>query len=295
MKSKIIPVIVLVSLFIFSTLHAEDSKISFPRGDGKIVFYNYHTGDVLDITYRKENKYDEKALKEIERFFRSRSDKKENGTDILLIELLDNIQDHFEADVIELISGYRSPELNRQLKKRGANVAEESMHLEGKAADIHLDEAAEEAVAEYARGLAAGGVGFYPALDFVHVDTGEVRKWSLPDYPGRLLIAFAKGSEWQIMTDKNIYLPKETISFEVMNITRADKTYNGELDLQKFKRGKWETVSKINSCDGKKLASGKTCKGEIKETILGKFRLVIPKEGFPHLNSLSNEFYRKKI
>ncbi|PIR16666.1 MAG: hypothetical protein COV46_07345 [Deltaproteobacteria bacterium CG11_big_fil_rev_8_21_14_0_20_49_13] len=277
---------------------AHPAKVTEPKkGDGKTSFYNYHTHKTLDATYRKGERYNEQALKDINDFFKSRSDGKMKDIDINLIEVLDVIQDHFNADVIELISGYRSPALNSALKKRGANVAEESMHLEGKAADIHIDEVTEEAVAEFARGLKAGGVGFYPALDFVHIDTGDLREWRLPDYPGRLLMAFLKGPEWQVMTDRNIYLPGEKINFEILNITRTGKAFNKKAELQRYKRGKWESYSLIEACTGKEFGAGSTCKGEIEvkeETPFGKFRIVIPEEDYPHLNSLSNEFYRKK-
>lgn len=297
MKKKYNLLLLAPLLLFLGTTHP--AKVAEPKkGDGKISFYNYHTHKTLDVTYRKGEKHNEAALKEINDFFKSRSDGQMKDIDINLIEVLDIIQDHFNADVIELISGYRSPALNSALKKRGANVAEESMHMEGKAADIHIDEATEEAVAEFARGLKKGGVGFYPALDFVHVDTGDVREWRLPDRPGRLLMAFLKGPRWQVMTGKNIYLPKEKIDFEVLNIARTGNTFNKKLELQRYKRGKWESYLDIESCTGKKFSAGSTCKGEIEvkeETPFGKFRIVIPEEGYAHLNSLSNEFYRKRL
>ena len=252
-------------------------------GNDNICFYNYHTEEVLETNYRK-------SPKEIQHIFRSRSDDKEISIDIKLLELLDRIQDHFGADCIELISGYRSPELNRQLKKEGANVAEESMHLEGKAADIHIDEVTEETLVEYVRGLKIGGVGYYPAFNFVHVDTGDVRKWDLPDKPGRLLTAFRKGAIWQIMTDRDIYTPDESISYELMNITRTGKISNGEIELQIFKRGKWTTLRKFETCKLKgERGSGKACAAEWKpegNDPYGKYRMTIS-------GAYSNEFYRK--
>lgn len=286
MKIKIF--ITVLALFIIST----SNVTSFAKGDGKLAFYNYHTEEALEVTYRTGEKYNKKGLEQIQRLFRSRSDEKEHLIDPMLIELLDNIQDHFNADCLELISGYRSPELNRQLKNSGANVAEESMHLEGKAADIHIDEVTEDAVADYARSLKAGGVGFYPAWDFVHVDTGDVRKWDLPDKPGRLLTAFRKGDKWQITTDKNIYFPKEEIPIETLNITRTPKTFNEKLILEHFIRGKWEKIADLNICAGTKLGAGKTCtdKWEPKNNeAFGKFRILI--DG----STRSNEFYRKKM
>lgn len=267
-------------------------------GDGHIRFYNYHTGETLDTIYKHKGRYDAKALKDIEHIFRSRAENAEKQIDTGLIELLDDIQDHFGADTIELISGYRSPALNSALKKHGVNVAEESMHLEGKAADIHLNEVTEEAVAEYARTLKKGGVGYYPAWDFVHIDTGDVRNWNLPDRPGRLLMAFKKGRTWQIMTYKDIYLPKDNIELQIMNITRAAKTFNDKIVLQKEKDGKWSDVKDIDACDKEKLSAGKACSADIPFDAegFGKYRLTIRSKNDPeHLSPLSNEFYFKKM
>lgn len=249
--------------------------------DGKLCVYNYHTGEV------KEGR-----SSEMDHIFRSRSDDKEIKIDVELLKLLDIIQDNFKADCIELISGYRSPELNKKLKKEGNSVAEESQHILGKAADIHIDEVTEEAVAEYVRSLKAGGVGYYPAEDFVHIDVGDVRRWSLPDKPGRLLMAFRKSGKWQVLTDKDIYFWDEPVKFEVMNITRTGKTFDDKVKLQLFRRGSWKEVRDIIECDAKELGAGKTCSAEIKwgeKDQFGKYRFVIKGS----LEAWSNEFYRK--
>lgn len=252
-----------------------------------LSIYNYHTNEVVDL-----HKKDPKT--KVRHIFRSRSDDKEIDINENLISLLDNIQNHFKADVIELISGYRSPELNRRLKESGANVAEESLHMEGKAADIHIDEVTEEAIAEYARGLKLGGVGYYPAWDFVHVDVGDVRNWDLPDKPGRLLMAFRKGDRWQVLTDKDIYFLDEQVPYEVLNITRTAKDFNDSLKLQIFRRGVWQDVRVLTGCDGKKLKSGMACEDIVKwgkDDQFGKYRIVISGNS---LEVRSNEFYRKR-
>ena len=49
--------------------------------------------------------------------------------------------------------------------------------LEGRAIDVRLSGFATRSLAEHARTLGRGGVGFYARSDFVHVDTGRVRFW----------------------------------------------------------------------------------------------------------------------
>ena len=76
-----------------------------------------------------------------------------------------------------MISGYRSPHTNAALKRRSRGVAGNSLHMQGKAIDVRFSEVASEALRDYAIDLQAGGVGFYPDSDFVHLDTGRVRTW----------------------------------------------------------------------------------------------------------------------
>ena len=77
----------------------------------------------------------------------------------------------------EVICGYRSPQTNQMLHERSSGVAEHSLHLEGRALDVRLSGFPTARLHELALGLERGGVGFYPASDFVHVDNGRVRRW----------------------------------------------------------------------------------------------------------------------
>lgn len=92
-------------------------------------------------------------MERINRFMRSRTDEEVRPMDPNLIRLLDHIQDHFKADTVEVICGYRSPAFNKSLKDAGRNVAENSAHMTGIAADIHLDEIPEDKLAKYVWGL----------------------------------------------------------------------------------------------------------------------------------------------
>ena len=56
-------------------------------------------------------------------------------------------------------------------------VAHASLHVEGKAIDIRVPGRRLKVVRRAALSLEAGGVGYYPADDFVHVDIGRVRWW----------------------------------------------------------------------------------------------------------------------
>jgi uncharacterized protein YcbK (DUF882 family) len=270
----------------------------FPAGDGKIVIYSYHLDETRSTTYRRSDGYDQAGLRGIVGIFRSRSDQKRHHIDLTLIELLDHLQDHFEADSIELISGYRSSALNKFLAKTCRNVAEESMHVLGRAADVHIDEVTEGIVADYVCNLEVGGVGYYPAYDFVHIDTGEIRRWDVPDEPGRRLTAMRKGISWQIITDRDIHLPGQAIRFAITNTTASPKTLRNAPILQIFRRGAWVSKVSLPTLRVLTVGSGETWKGvwrPSKDDPFGKYRIVIPEsEHYPHLDARSNEFYRKR-
>jgi uncharacterized protein YcbK (DUF882 family) len=77
----------------------------------------------------------------------------------------------------EIISGYRSPATNASLQRRGGGVATHSLHLEGRAIDVRLADVPLADLRDAAISLRAGGVGFYAQSQFVHLDTGGVRRW----------------------------------------------------------------------------------------------------------------------
>jgi uncharacterized protein YcbK (DUF882 family) len=77
----------------------------------------------------------------------------------------------------QIISGYRSPATNEALRQRSSGVASGSLHTLGQAIDIRLADVRLEALRDAARSMRSGGVGYYAASNFVHVDTGRVRTW----------------------------------------------------------------------------------------------------------------------
>ena len=77
----------------------------------------------------------------------------------------------------EVLSGYRSPRTNAMLQRTSAGVARNSLHLTGQAIDLRLPGYSTRKLRDNAKALRAGGVGYYPRSDFVHVDTGRVRIW----------------------------------------------------------------------------------------------------------------------
>jgi hypothetical protein len=196
------------------------------------------------------------------------------------------IQDHFKADCIELISGYRSPEYNKKLKEEGRRVARESLHLKGLAADIHLDEVTEEAVGDYAKSLKAGGVGLYPDFYFVHVDLGPAKYWQKERSGERKLIGMENNnSQVKIITDKNVYFDPDTVEIKITDEASGSIPEPKELLVEKFHRDKWGGFSKALT---KKKGDGLFIIATKKGLTPGRYRLRL-------VDALSNEFYIKII
>lgn len=74
---------------------------------------------------------------------------------------------------IEILSGYRTPENNASLRGAGKN----SLHMQGKAADIYIPGLKPEVLALMSRFVGAGGVGIYISKNSIHIDTGNLRHW----------------------------------------------------------------------------------------------------------------------
>ena len=56
-------------------------------------------------------------------------------------------------------------------------MAKKSYHMQGRAIDVRLTGVRTADLNKAAKSLRAGGVGFYPRSDFIHLDTGPARSW----------------------------------------------------------------------------------------------------------------------
>jgi len=154
---------------------------SIPLAPGtprRLRFVHTHTGEVLSTEYFDGSNYADGALGDVNRLLRDFRTGEVHRIDPALLDLLHDLQVRADHDgPYEIISGYRSPATNAMLRGRSSGVAEHSQHLLGKAIDVRLGGYSTLSLGEHARALARGGVGYYAASDFVHVDTGSVRFW----------------------------------------------------------------------------------------------------------------------
>jgi uncharacterized protein YcbK (DUF882 family) len=82
---------------------------------------------------------------------------------------------------LEILSGYRTAKSNTRLIEQGVPAARQSLHIEGKAADIRIANLNAEVLGGLVRSFRQGGVGFYyragPQGGWIHADTGLKRTW----------------------------------------------------------------------------------------------------------------------
>ena len=143
-------------------------------GDGRLALNRQNNGEQIISYYRnKDGTYNPEEINKITRIMRCRLTGKETPVSIKLIEILDAIEDRFGKQGITLLSGYRTPTLN----KWTPGAARRSLHMLGWAADIRVQGYSPAKVAAYARKIHAGGVGYYPDAAFAHLDAGRPRHW----------------------------------------------------------------------------------------------------------------------
>lgn len=143
-----------------------------------LSLYNLHTGESLDAVYWAGGRYLDPAQAAVNRILRDHRNDQTAPISPALLDLLFAITALLEKpQPFHIISGYRSPATNAQLAATSHGVARGSLHMEGKAVDIRLPGVELQHLRNAVASLQAGGVGYYPASGFVHVDIGRVRAW----------------------------------------------------------------------------------------------------------------------
>jgi uncharacterized protein YcbK (DUF882 family) len=144
-----------------------------------LAFHNTHTGDQLKLTYFEQGRYIEDALHEINHLFRDYHDGSVHPIDPALLDQLYDLKHTLEVRrPFHIVSGYRSPATNADMRKHSDGVAKNSLHMEGRAIDIRIEGLDTRRIRNAALAMQRGGVGYYAKSDFVHLDTGSIRTWA---------------------------------------------------------------------------------------------------------------------
>jgi uncharacterized protein YcbK (DUF882 family) len=147
----------------------------------RLRFYHTHTNERLDIVYRRGDKYIPEALEQLDYYLRDYRTGDVHHYDPRVFDLLHDLIASLDRPSAEInvICGYRTPTTNNFLRSRSPHtgVAEHSLHMEAEAIDIRIPGTSTTHLRDAALELHRGGVGYYQASDFVHVDVGRVRHW----------------------------------------------------------------------------------------------------------------------
>jgi uncharacterized protein YcbK (DUF882 family) len=151
-----------------------------PRAPGgrELSFLNLHTGEKLTAEYVHGGKYVPSALRAIEKLLRDHRSGDVHRIDPHLLDQIHALRKRVGAKTpFHVISAYRSPNTNAMLCEASSAVAVNSFHCKGQAIDVRVPGVALNRLRKAALSMKAGGVGYYPDDNFVHVDTGPVRRW----------------------------------------------------------------------------------------------------------------------
>lgn len=144
----------------------------------RLDFYHTHTGNRLDVAYKRNGEYVPDALSNINAFLSDFRTGESIEMDPQLLDLIFDLREELGgAGTYEVISAFRSPKTNEMLRGRSSGVAKNSQHLLGKAIDVRLNGVKLTELRDTAIAMERGGVGYYARPDFVHLDTGRVRRW----------------------------------------------------------------------------------------------------------------------
>jgi uncharacterized protein YcbK (DUF882 family) len=144
----------------------------------RIALENLHTHERLDLEYFRDGSYVPESLSAIEVLLRDFRTGERHAIDPNLMDYLVQVARTLGVDpAFSVISGYRSPATNAHLREQSTGVAQRSLHMEGRAIDVRMARIDCATLAARAQDLRRGGVGYYRASDFVHLDTGAFRTW----------------------------------------------------------------------------------------------------------------------
>jgi uncharacterized protein YcbK (DUF882 family) len=167
-------------------LYEVEQEPMFLSSPGRLANYrslaiqNPHTGDKLSLTYFEKGRYLSDALEEISFLLRDYRTGDVHPIDPELLDQLHNLKQMLGLNQpFDIVCGYRSPLTNALLHAEHSGVANNSFHMSGRAVDIRVERFGLRRIHNAALAMHSGGVGYYPESNFIHLDTGTFRTWSM--------------------------------------------------------------------------------------------------------------------
>ncbi|MEJ2015963.1 MAG: YcbK family protein [Limibacillus sp.] len=143
-----------------------------------LAFEHLHTGEQVNTVFWSGGRFNEDGLKELKHIMRDWRTGEMIEIDRRLYQVLFELRRMIGTEQpFQIISAYRSPKTNAQLRQNSSAVAKRSLHMQGMAIDVRLPGYSTKGLRDLALKLRSGGVGYYSRSDFVHLDTGRARTW----------------------------------------------------------------------------------------------------------------------
>ncbi len=183
-----------------------------------LSFHHTHSGEDLTVTFKRDGRYDEEALKTLNHFLRDWRSQDQTVMDRHLFDIIWEVYRDVDAkQPIQIVSAYRSPSTNAMLRHRSAHsgVARFSQHMLGHAMDFYIPGVPLEQIRFAGLRLQRGGVGFYPTSGspFVHLDTGNIRHWPRMTHD-QLARVFPDG--------KTVHIPSDGVPLKGYELAKAE-------------------------------------------------------------------------
>ena len=179
------------------------ATVQAESGNRSLKLYFIHTKEKAEITFKRNGRYDQRGLKQINQFLRDWRRNEPTKMDPRLLDLVWEVyQKVGGTGYINVVSAYRSPATNGMLRSRSKGVAKKSQHMLGKAMDFYIPGVKLATLRATAMKFQVGGVGYYPTSGspFVHLDVGSVRAW--PRMSRQELVSiFPDGKTMHVPTD----------------------------------------------------------------------------------------------
>jgi uncharacterized protein YcbK (DUF882 family) len=191
-----------------------------------LSFHHTHSGEDLTVTFKRDGRFDDEALKQLNHFLRDWRSQEQTTMDPHLFDIIWEVYHDVDGKKpIQIISAYRSPETNAMLRHRSAHsgVARFSQHMLGHAMDFYIPDVSLEQIRYAGLRLQRGGVGFYPTSGspFVHLDTGNIRHWPRMTHD-QLARVFPDG--------RTVHVPSDGTPLKGYELARADIERRGDGD-----------------------------------------------------------------
>ena len=131
----------MLTLFALAGSRVQAGDVSSQRGqEHELRLYNTHTGERLEIVFRRGEEYVPGALAKLDYFLRDHNTGEVRHFDPRLYDILADLTASVghPGGEIDIVCGYRTPSTNESLRAHTTGVAKNSLHIQAEAIDLRM-------------------------------------------------------------------------------------------------------------------------------------------------------------